>query len=245
MLDGYLTLGARQRCERNLDVQMLLPYLKSTDSVEQVVRRSVMIVFPGGILKGAMATFSELSQTRRGAGRTWYGSVPHRPGQRQDMLALEVADLKIARDESLASQRLVFAWLDSSPVPPENWLMHRSMSIELKDVVRLVAAQNALLQLPVSDSEGDEGVQEESYVDRRPHNAVVDMVITIRLHVPVALGLGAASIEDKVAGSLHQLAAESPRYESLSVPTERISKCHLGHGGGGEDRRLSRGGPAH
>ena len=72
-----------------------------------------------------------------------------------------------------------------------------------------MAAQNALLQLPVSDIEGDEGLQEESYVDRRPHNAVVDMVITSRLHVPVALGLGAASIEDKVAGSLHQLAVES------------------------------------
>ena len=47
------------------------------------------------------------------------------------------------------------------------------------------------------------------YVDRVLHNACIVEPHFIRLHVPVALGLGAAAIEDKVASTLHQLAVES------------------------------------
>ena len=47
------------------------------------------------------------------------------------------------------------------------------------------------------------------YVDRILHSTCISQKILPRLHVPVALGLGAASIQDKVASVLHQLAVES------------------------------------
>ena len=47
------------------------------------------------------------------------------------------------------------------------------------------------------------------YVDQALHSACIFELISIRLHVPVALGLGAAAIEDKVASTFHQLAVES------------------------------------
>ena len=46
------------------------------------------------------------------------------------MLTVEVADLLVARDESLSKSRFVFGWLDSSPVGPENWLCHLIVTVE-------------------------------------------------------------------------------------------------------------------
>ena len=235
LLNGNLPLSARLCAEQNIDIQMLLSHIKSTDLVQTVVDISVAALFPGNVFKAARGKFGADGHKQCQC----YGSIPTRKRLEGNMLALEVADLVVARNESLKVSRMVFGHMDSSPVGPENWFMHRCISIAVTDVLVVVAAHNSLLELPDADSDSD-GLHKVSYVDRTSQNTCIFQTLMIRLHVPVSLGLGAAAIQDKVASTLHQLAVESrdashllsklTEYRSVTldmVVEVKIADCHV------------------
>ena len=149
LLSGTSRLSKQQITEQTINAQMLVPLLRSTDKLQVVAKSAVDIMFPG-----VFATFWERGPQYTDA----MGSVPTRGRLEHGMLEIDVADLLVARDESLSKSRFVFGWVDSSPVGPENWLMHRCITVAAAHVRAVINAQDMLLDVGDDAGSGDEGI---------------------------------------------------------------------------------------
>ena len=179
-------------------------HVKSTHKMPDVVREAVGVALPAEAESGDLQSMGM--------------AVGGRTQREQATFCLDLAYCLVWRHQTRNASRAKWAWQDSSPQGMFNWLITRYKWCELYHVLPLIEAQDQLMtshggildsfNRGVDDFE-PEIVSDSTKQKRRESNALIKSRIRFHLCIPITLGQGHTSIEDKCGGSVHQLAIDS------------------------------------
>ena len=202
---GTALLTERQRAWRTISTIFLRGHVKSTHKMPDVVREAVGVALPA-------------EPAESGDLQSIGTAVGGRSQREVATFCLDLAYCLVWRHQTRNSSRAKWAWQDSSPQGMHNWLITRYKWCELPNVIPLIEAQNQLLTSHggvldflkrSSDDFEPEIVSDSTKQKRRESNALIKSKIGFHLCIPVTLGQGHTSIEDKCGSSVHQLAVDS------------------------------------
>ena len=107
---------------------LLTTRLKSPKDISYITKSSVDMLYPGTTAPTAVMTNKDTAA--------------------RDLFRLDLAYLMLTRDENFGTCILKFAWADSSPQGPYDWLLWKHRCVKARDLLTVAKAVSDLIRMP-------------------------------------------------------------------------------------------------